>query len=168
MADFLKACVKARKSIVVSGIQGAGKTTLVRALCSEIDPNEPIGTFETEYELFLHELFDQHRVVHAWEARAGSGERGPDGRMAGDLISTQDDQAAAGEALLKPVLRDGVRTEPAPTLKDIRSRAAEDLARLPEPLRHLQPYAYPVEIGRPLRQLAEEVDLRRARQGATA
>jgi Flp pilus assembly CpaF family ATPase len=84
-ASFLRAAVKARKSIVVSGSQGAGKTTLVRALCAEIDPWEAIGTFETEYELHLHELGERHRIVHPWEARPGSGERGPDGRAAGEF-----------------------------------------------------------------------------------
>lgn len=84
-ASFLRAAVKARKSIVVSGSQGAGKTTLVRALCAEIDPLEAIGTFETEYELHLHELPARHRIVHPWEARPGSGERGPDGREAGEF-----------------------------------------------------------------------------------
>lgn len=87
-ASFLRAAVKARKSIVVAGSQGAGKTTLVRALCAEIDPLEAIGTFETEYELHLHEL-KRHRIVHPWEARPGSGERGLDGRMAGEF--TLDD-----------------------------------------------------------------------------
>ena len=87
-ASFLRAAVKARKSIVVAGSQGAGKTTLVRALCAEIDPLEAIGTFETEYELHLHEL-KRHRIVHPWEARPGSGERGVDGRMAGEF--TLDD-----------------------------------------------------------------------------
>ncbi|QCC78718.1 CpaF family protein [Nocardioides daphniae] len=88
VASFLRAAVAARKSIVVSGAQGAGKTTLVRALCAEIDPWEAIGTFETEYELHLHELA-RHKIVHPWEARPGSGERGPDGRMAGEF--TLDD-----------------------------------------------------------------------------
>jgi pilus assembly protein CpaF len=83
-ASFLRAAVRARKSIVVAGCQGAGKTTLVRALCAEIDPMEAIGTFETEYELHLHEL-KRHRIVHAWEARPGSGERGLDGRQAGEF-----------------------------------------------------------------------------------
>lgn len=87
-ASFLRAAVRARKSIVVSGAQGAGKTTLVRALCAEIDPLEAIGTFETEYELHLHEL-GRHKIVHPWEARPGSGERGADGRMAGEF--TLDD-----------------------------------------------------------------------------
>ena len=85
VASFLRAAVRARKSIVVSGSQGAGKTTLVRALCSEIDPLEAIGTFETEYELHLHELPERHRIVHPWEARPGSGERGADGRQAGEF-----------------------------------------------------------------------------------
>lgn len=84
-ASFLRAAVRARKSIVVAGSQGAGKTTLVRALCAEIDPMEAIGTFETEYELHLHELRDRHKIVHAWESRPGSGERGADGRHAGEF-----------------------------------------------------------------------------------
>ena len=84
MASFLAAAVKARRSIVVSGGQGDGKTTLVRALCAEIDPWEVIGTFETEYELFLHELPEQHRIVHAWEERPGSGEHAGAGRTPGE------------------------------------------------------------------------------------
>lgn len=88
-ASFLAAAVKARRSIVVAGAQGAGKTTLVRALCSQIPPHEAIGTFETEYELHLHEMPDQHPVVFAWEARPGSGERGPDGRQAGEFTLSE-------------------------------------------------------------------------------
>ena len=83
-ASFLRAAVKARRSIVVAGSQSAGKTTLVRALCAEIDPLEAIATFETEYELHLHEL-GRHKIVHAWEARPGSGERGSNGRQAGEF-----------------------------------------------------------------------------------
>ena len=85
IASFLSAAVKTRRNIVVAGPQGAGKTTLVRALCAEIPPDEPIGTFETEYELHLHEMPDRHPIVHAWEARPGSGERGADGRQAGEF-----------------------------------------------------------------------------------
>lgn len=84
-ATFLKAAIKARKSVVVAGAQGAGKTTLLRALAAEINPWEAIGTFETEFELHLHELKDVHPIVHAWEARPGSGEIGPDGRRAGEF-----------------------------------------------------------------------------------
>lgn len=84
-ASFLSAAVRAKKSIVVAGPQGAGKTTMVRALCGEIPRYEAIGTFETEFELHLHELTDVHDIVHAWEARPGSGEIGPDGRQAGEF-----------------------------------------------------------------------------------
>lgn len=83
VADFLAACVKAGKSIVVSGGQGSGKTTWVRALCSVIPSHEMIGTFETEFELHLHEMTDRHPIVHAWEHRPGSGEVGVDGQRAG-------------------------------------------------------------------------------------
>ena len=40
---------------------------------------------EPPFELHLHELPDVHPIVHAWEARPGSGERGPDGRQAGEF-----------------------------------------------------------------------------------
>ena len=85
LASFLRAAVRAKKSIVVSGPQGAGKTTLVRALCNEIAPWEAIGTIETEYELLLHELKDRHPRCFAFEARPGSGERGGDGRRLGEV-----------------------------------------------------------------------------------
>jgi Flp pilus assembly CpaF family ATPase len=61
---------------------------MVRALCAEIDPGEAIGTFETEYELHLHELKSRHPIVHAWEARPG-GELQANGRRAGEF--TLDD-----------------------------------------------------------------------------
>jgi len=61
---------------------------MVRALCAEIPPSEAIGTFETEYELHLHEMRDRHPIVHAWEARPG-GEMQPNGRRAGEF--TLDD-----------------------------------------------------------------------------
>jgi pilus assembly protein CpaF len=63
LAGFLAASVKARLCIVVSGEQGAGKTTTLRALCAQIPRLEPVGTFESEYELFLHELPEQHAKI---------------------------------------------------------------------------------------------------------
>ncbi len=89
MATFLAAAVRARKSIVVTGAQGAGKTTLVRALCGQIPAGEFIGTFETEYELFLDQMPGRAGSVHAWEARPGFGEIGPDGRPAGEFTLDQ-------------------------------------------------------------------------------
>jgi pilus assembly protein CpaF len=80
MASFLAAAVRARLSIVVSGAQGDGKTTMLRALCHEIEPREVIGLFETERELGLERLTVEHPRVISWEERPGSGELGPDGR----------------------------------------------------------------------------------------
>lgn len=85
VSSFLRACVRAGRSIVVSGPQGAGKTTLIRALCACLDPSERIGTFETEYELYLHELPDRHSIVIPWEARPGSNEVDAFGRRAGEF-----------------------------------------------------------------------------------
>jgi len=84
-ASFLAAGVRAGLSVVVGGPMGGGKTTMVRGLCNEIPPEEMIGTFETERELFLHEMPDKHRVVIPWEARPGSGEVGPNGTQAGEI-----------------------------------------------------------------------------------
>ncbi|MDR1808768.1 MAG: Flp pilus assembly complex ATPase component TadA [Propionibacteriaceae bacterium] len=80
MATFLAAAVRAKLSLVVAGEMGAGKTTLLRALCAELDPDEPIGTFETDYELLLHEDTAQHHLVRAWEERQGHGDPGQAGR----------------------------------------------------------------------------------------
>jgi len=90
-----------------------------------------------------------------------------DGRMDDDRLSTETD-VPAGEALIGPVLRGGRRVGPSATLPQIRMHAANQLARLPEPLRQLDPYAYPVEVGSALRRLADEVDRRRRAQEATA
>src|SRR6516164_1292835 len=85
-----------------------------------------------------------------------------DGRMAGDILSVEDDHRS-GEPLIELVMQAGKRLEPSPTLAEIRARAARDLARLPEPLRRLEPDAsYPVEVRDALRRLAAEVDGRMA------
>ena len=89
-----------------------------------------------------------------------------DGRMAGDTLSLENDDQA-GEPLIELVMQSGKRLKPAPTLAEIRTRAARDLERLPEPLRKLEPGAsYPVEVSEALRRLAEEVDGRVAQQKA--
>jgi len=83
MANFLTAVVLSGASIVVSGAQGAGKTTLCRALCAALPPSERIITFETDRELHLDKMPDKHPRVFSVEARQGSGEYLPNGREAG-------------------------------------------------------------------------------------
>jgi pilus assembly protein CpaF len=55
MLQLLKACVKARLNIVISGGTGAGKTTFLNMLSSFISPNERIVTIEDAAELQLRQ-----------------------------------------------------------------------------------------------------------------
>ncbi|MFH1817885.1 MAG: nicotinate phosphoribosyltransferase [Pseudomonadota bacterium] len=80
-----------------------------------------------------------------------------DGRMARDVVTLESD-AQPGEPLLVPVMRGGRRLAQAPHLLDIRRHAAANLARLPESLRRLESFDYPVEISPALHELAAEVD----------
>ncbi|HUK56884.1 MAG TPA: nicotinate phosphoribosyltransferase [Nitrospiria bacterium] len=83
---------------------------------------------------------------------------GPDGRMLEDLL-TLDDHPAEGEPLIHPVMRDGRRLAPPAPLTDLRAYAAEQLARLPGPLRKLENAPpYPVKITEALKALANKVD----------
>jgi nicotinate phosphoribosyltransferase len=86
---------------------------------------------------------------------------GQGGRMTGDVLALQDDRQA-GEPLLIPVMRQGRRLAAPPTLADIRHKAAQGLAQLPEPQRQLRQgtTAFPVTIAPGLIALAEEVDRR--------
>jgi len=84
-----------------------------------------------------------------------------DGRMRGDIVSLEND-TQQGETLIAPVMRGGKRIAPAPTLAQIRERAARDLARLPEPLRRLESGAhYPVTISEKLEALAAQASAHR-------
>jgi nicotinate phosphoribosyltransferase len=86
------------------------------------------------------------------------------GRMSRDVLSLESDRQP-GEPLLQLVMQAGRRVAPSPTLVEIRTRAAHELARLPEALRRREAGAsYPVEIGEALQRLAGEVD---SRLGAT-
>ena len=53
MRDFLKACIVARKNIIVSGGTGSGKTTLLNVLSSFLPAHERILTIEDAAELQL-------------------------------------------------------------------------------------------------------------------
>lgn len=83
-ADFLTACVAARKSIVISGFGGDGKTTLMRALADRIGHHEQIVTIEKDRELHLERM--EHRPMRPFplQYRPGAGERLADGSQAGE------------------------------------------------------------------------------------
>jgi pilus assembly protein CpaF len=55
IADFLRACVIARKNIIVSGGTGSGKTTDLNVLSEFIPENERIITIEDAAEIRLHQ-----------------------------------------------------------------------------------------------------------------
>jgi pilus assembly protein CpaF len=55
MADFLRACVKGRLNIVISGGTGSGKTTLLNVLSSFIPESERVVTIEDSAELRLNQ-----------------------------------------------------------------------------------------------------------------
>ncbi len=78
-----------------------------------------------------------------------------DGRMTHDILTTADDRTAVGTPLLQPVMRGGRRIAPAESLDAIRARVADQLARLPEPVKDLTRSAtLPVRIGPALVELA--------------
>jgi len=88
-----------------------------------------------------------------------------DGRMSGDVLSLANDDQI-GEPLLQPVMRDGRRVGPSPSLTDIRTHASRDIARLPEALRRLETTeSYSVQVAEELVRLAAEVDRRLSHHG---
>jgi Flp pilus assembly CpaF family ATPase len=74
MADFLASLVRARKNVMVAGATSAGKTTLLRALASEIEPDERILTVERSLELGLDQDAEHHPNAIAFEERLPNAE----------------------------------------------------------------------------------------------
>lgn len=95
LADFLGACVRARKNLIVCGGVDAGKTTLLRILCNEIPPLERLVTIEDSLELALtHDLLRglHHDVV--------------------ELEAREPNIEGKGEVTLLQLVRDALRMDP--------------------------------------------------------
>jgi nicotinate phosphoribosyltransferase len=83
--------------------------------------------------------------------------RTSDGEFAGDLVSLEGEHHD-GEALLRPIMRNGRRLAPAISLDEIRKYARDQLADLPAALKRLDPFSYRVEIGSSVCAMAAELD----------
>ncbi|EXI65718.1 MAG: Nicotinate phosphoribosyltransferase pncB2 [Candidatus Accumulibacter adjunctus] len=86
------------------------------------------------------------------------------GTMAGDTLSVVGDPQEATDLLL-PVMRNGRRIAPSPSLAVVRAHLRDQLARLPEQLRRLETAPpYPVTVAPALQRLAEAADRATGRQ----
>jgi pilus assembly protein CpaF len=88
LREFLAALVRANLNAAIVGPPNSGKTTLMRAMATEIPRSEWFATMETELELGLHETGEFDWVVPI-EAREGHGDIGADGRPAGQVSLEQ-------------------------------------------------------------------------------
>ena len=84
MAHLCEMIVKAKKTVVISGEGGDGKTTLMRAMAGKIGPMEQIVTIEKERELHLKQLHGRIVPPFALQYRPGSGERDAYGHSPGE------------------------------------------------------------------------------------
>jgi Flp pilus assembly CpaF family ATPase len=69
LEQFLRALVRSRKNVLITGGVNDGKTTLLRAMAGEMDPMERIVTVEDAFELGLDTDPDVHADVTALQAR---------------------------------------------------------------------------------------------------
>ena len=69
LRELFQALMRAKKSCIICGGTGVGKTTLLRAMAADIAPSERLVTIEDSLELGLDRYPDLHPDVVALEAR---------------------------------------------------------------------------------------------------
>ncbi|MBC7131460.1 nicotinate phosphoribosyltransferase [Candidatus Bathyarchaeota archaeon] len=84
--------------------------------------------------------------------------RGKDGKFVKDIIALESEEID-GEPLLIKVIEKGKLVYKLPSLEEIRQRAMENLASLPEKYKRIKDAAeYPVELSPRLKQLVQELE----------
>ena len=106
LTRFLRAAVRARLNMIISGGTDAGKTTLLRALAAEADPADRIVTIELSYELGLHELPHRHPDCVAWETREANTEG--QGAVSMDYLVLRANRHDADRVIVGEVLGDEI------------------------------------------------------------
>lgn len=100
--EFLRALVRARFNVMIAGGTRAGKTTLLKAMASEIDPEERIITIEKTLELALRADRARHPNCVEFEERVANSE-GQGGVSMSDLVRRtlrqNPDRVIVGETL---------------------------------------------------------------------
>ena len=76
LSRFLSAAVRARANVIVAGGTGTGKTTMLRCLINEIEPDERLITVEDSLEIGLERFEDLHPDHETLEAREANTEIG--------------------------------------------------------------------------------------------
>ncbi|HET9695288.1 MAG TPA: nicotinate phosphoribosyltransferase [Terriglobales bacterium] len=80
------------------------------------------------------------------------------GRFTRDLIACSGERVEGGDALLKPVMKDGAPVSESESLAIIRNRVRDHWERLPEPTKRFRaPKAFPVEFSAELQRLLTQV-----------
>ncbi|MGW7362936.1 CpaF family protein [Streptomyces sp. NPDC054841] len=82
--EFLAACVRAEKNVMIAGKQKVGKTSLMRAMLREVDPETRFATIQTEDELHA-DTNGYHRQVVSLMGRESNGEKDASGRGVGEI-----------------------------------------------------------------------------------
>lgn len=117
---------------------------------TRMDVSADAPYLDMAYKLVRYEGRDVLKVSAGKETWTGEKQvyrtRGPDGRLAGDLLALREEPAPAGaEPLLRPVMAGGALLEPPPPLTQARERCGAQLAALPDVVRRLEDAVpYPV------------------------